>query len=113
MQEDEFPFKAMGIRLKIMREFLGFKADVFAESIGLGRTSYYGNEQGRSRFSVNSAMKVRALYRVPLDFTLCGDVSILNHEFRDFVLQHPKVKEVDGVVEGITSDGHRAAANKP
>lgn len=64
--------KAIGQRLRRVREVLGLSRREFAEKAGLSEQSYGPFELGKRHISLAAAKKMRKTYRIPLEFTIYG-----------------------------------------
>tara|TARA_R110000824_G_scaffold334455_2_gene521053 strand:+ start:328 stop:636 length:309 start_codon:yes stop_codon:yes gene_type:complete len=84
----------VGRRLARTRIALGYKQIDFAERAGLSQPQYNQYERGTRLLSVQAARKIRAAYRLPLDWIYEGDPSGLS----DVIFR--KIRENDISVNG-------------
>lgn len=71
----------MAARLALLRETMGFESQAaFAERTGVGVTDWNHYEKARRDLSLTSANRIRARWRVTLDWLYHGDRSGLSME---------------------------------
>ena len=74
---------AIGKRLQLTREVLGFNQADFADRCGIARNTYNQYEMGVNRPPVEAALKLRELFGLTLDWIYAGDSSALKYELAD------------------------------
>lgn len=67
--------KRVGIRLEAIRKACGFDSqeDFAAELLGVDKSTYTLIKKGERRLSLDSALKLRTMRRIPLDYVYFGD----------------------------------------
>lgn len=67
--------KRVGIRLEAIRKALGYKSgEAFAaDLLGVDKSQYSLIKSGKRRLSLDSALMLRTLRRIPLDYVYFGD----------------------------------------
>lgn len=66
--------KVIAARLIRTRLALGYDTQAeFAETLGLGKGTYNPFETGQRRISLEAAIKMREVHKIPLDWIFCGD----------------------------------------
>lgn len=91
---DETPDPAeIGARLRDARErVFGLGQIEFAERAGIHHKSYNGWETGRSRVSLDGAVKLREAYGLDLEFIFFGNVDALPHSLAKALSSKPASK---------------------
>jgi transcriptional regulator with XRE-family HTH domain len=84
--------EAIGRRLQISRECEGVSQAEFAERCGLARNTYNQYEKGVNKPTVDQALKIRAAWKLTLDWIYAGDPSALSHAIADKIASHPDRK---------------------
>jgi transcriptional regulator with XRE-family HTH domain len=79
---DEFSFKDIGDRLRWHRDLLGLSQDDYSKLIQTERPIYSHWETGRSRLSLDGALRIREKHGLTLDFLYTGDDNTLPLAFR-------------------------------
>lgn len=75
MNIDEYSARAIGIRLRITREAIGLNQVKFARAAGLSAAAYNQLEKGKSRPSIDAAIRLCKAHRLTLDWIYMGDNS--------------------------------------
>jgi transcriptional regulator with XRE-family HTH domain len=78
---------AIGKRLKLSRTALGLGQGEFADRLDIARNTYNQYEKGVNKPPVESALKMRELFGLTLDWIYAGDPSALKWELADKIRQ--------------------------
>lgn len=78
---------AIGKRLQLSRAALGLGQGDFADKLGIARNTYNQYEMGVNRPPVDSALKMREMFALTLDWIYAGDSSALKWELADKIRQ--------------------------
>lgn len=82
---------AIGARIQITREVLGFQQNEFCAGADIKPSMYSQIESGRSRPSIDTALRLSDAYRITLDWIFKGDPSGL--EFKLGKLIHDTIAQ--------------------
>lgn len=84
--DDEFSKAAIGARLVVTREALGYSSQTdFADKAGLAQNTYNQYETGAKRPSLDFAIKLCRAYGITLDWIYMGDPSGLPYKLADAI----------------------------
>ncbi len=75
--------EAIGKRLQLSRDALGFQQGDFADRLGIARNTYNQYEKGVNKPPVEAAMKMRQEFGLLLDWIYAGDPSGLRLDLAD------------------------------
>lgn len=74
---------AVAARLKRIREIFGMKQNEFALNAGIQPQTYGPFETGKRDLTLEAAKKIRARYRVSLEFMYFGKIDDLPHKIAE------------------------------
>jgi transcriptional regulator with XRE-family HTH domain len=78
---------AIGLRLKLSRTALGLGQGEFADRLDIARNTYNQYEKGVNKPPVESALKMRELFGLSLDWIYAGDPTFLRWELAEKIRQ--------------------------
>jgi transcriptional regulator with XRE-family HTH domain len=78
-QDEDRKMEAIGERLRMTREALGFKQNEFAEKAGIPNNTYNQYEKGKKRPFLENAQKLVDTYGLSLDWIYDGKMGGLPH----------------------------------
>jgi len=85
--------RAIGCRLKELREALGLRQAQFAERVGLSATTYNNYEVGLSRPDIENALRIARALRVGLDWIYLGQERQVPQDIYDLIIEYRKRKQ--------------------
>ena len=71
---------AVAARLRVLRQVIGLPQNEFCERAGIPANLWNNYERGRSRISVDSAIRLMVVYHVTLDYIYVDDASNLPYK---------------------------------
>lgn len=101
--------KAIGQRLRALRQTTGMQQGEFALHCGFTQAQWSNIENGISRISVDAAMVLQRKFRIPLDWVYLGETAWLPSGIRDALER----VDPDAVKERGGANGSTAAQRFP
>jgi len=78
--ENELDFKAIGNRIRLQREFLGYTRDYMAEQLSVSTNFCRDIEIGAKGMSIQTLAKLSAILKLSLDYIMFGETADKNIE---------------------------------